>query len=123
MNELRMDVQTVKRLNKNDGEESDDVSWSETLKEPQTPGDRKTLEAQFKLLYRENVKLDKAYGELQVRWNREKLWTLVFLFEVIRKFRSERTLSRLKNSGSYRGPGEKSVDLEKECQRVFCGPK
>ena len=31
------------------------------------PTDRDTLEAQFKLLYRENIRLDKRYNELQVK--------------------------------------------------------
>ncbi|XP_076799576.1 uncharacterized protein LOC143444274 isoform X4 [Clavelina lepadiformis] len=49
--------------------ESDDGgAWSdsqEQIRIPDAPIDRQTLEAQFKLLYHENMKLDKAYEVLQ----------------------------------------------------------
>lgn len=59
----------VKRLAASDIEDgslSDSSESSGTAEIASASGDRKTLEAQFKLLYRENLKLDKAYGDLQV---------------------------------------------------------
>ena len=60
--------------------ESDDGgAWSdsqEQIRIPDAPIDRQTLEAQFKLLYHENMKLDKAYKVLQVHTNHESTYFL-----------------------------------------------
>ncbi|XP_078494189.1 uncharacterized protein LOC100179040 [Ciona intestinalis] len=53
------------RRNSNEGRENIPHDSSESFRIPNTPEDRRTLEAQFKLLYRENMQLDRAYGELQ----------------------------------------------------------